>query len=276
MLCLCKTSILISFPGCKINIGLNIVSKRNDGFHDLQSIFYPVSWSDVLEIHVAKESNLFNYGTSLRISNEENIVWQAFQLLKREYDLPPLEIHLLKNVPNGAGLGGGSANGSATLNLLNQKFNLKIPTEKLLNYSAILGSDCPFFIENKPALVKGRGEILNETNLSLKGFYIQIINPNIHISTQLAFSKITPKKPEFELEELSALDISNWKNYLFNDFEESVFEKYPLIKSIKDEMYEKGALYSSMTGTGSSVYGIFKEKPKSPNSDYSSWIGLLE
>jgi len=258
MLCLCKTSILISFPGCKINIGLNIISKRIDGFHNLESIFYPVSWSDVLEFHASKQNELHTYGASLKIKNEDNIVWKALELLKKDYKFPSIELHLLKNVPNGAGLGGGSADGSAALNLINQEFDLNISNRKLIKYAEILGSDCPFFIDNKPKLVSGRGEILESTKLSLNGYYLKIINPGIHVSTQLAFSRISPRVPEFDLKKLNVSDISNWKSYLKNDFEESVFEKYPEIELIKNDMYENGALYSSMTSTRSSVFCIFK------------------
>ena len=275
MLCLCQTSIVISFPGCKINIGLNIISKRNDGFHNLQSIFYPVSWSDVIEVNPSIKTQLFNYGTSLKIKKEDNIVWKAYQLIKNDYNLNPIHIHLLKNVPNGAGLGGGSADGSSVLNLLNSKFNLNISNSKLEDYAATLGSDCPFFINNIPRLVTGRGEILKPSSLSLKEYYLYIVHPEIHISTQIAFSNIKPKKPNSNLKDLVVEDIKSWKNYVINDFEKAIFKNYSILELIKNQLYDHGAIYASMTGTGSSMYGLFNEKPKKMASKYISWIGKL-
>tara|TARA_B100000508_G_C11465302_1_gene281488 strand:- start:1098 stop:1901 length:804 start_codon:yes stop_codon:yes gene_type:complete len=267
---------LISFPGCKINIGLNIVSKRNDGFHNLESVFYPINWTDVIELQPANETSVINHGNNLEIEKEENIVWKAVLILKQDFTIPEFDIHLLKNVPSGAGLGGGSANGSATLKLLNQELGLNISNNSLNEYAAKLGSDCPFFIQNKASFVTGRGEIIEPAALSLKNYWIYIIYPQIHISTALAFSNLKPKESDQQLESLDRLDISNWRNYVKNDFEESIFPEYPILKQLKNKMYNSGALYASMSGTGSSIYGIFDDRPQPFQPEFPYWIGELQ
>ena len=266
-----KLKVVIKFPGCKINIGLNIVSKRNDGFHNLESIFYPIGWTDVLEVNPSKKTTLQVLGNDLNIPKEENIIWKALQLVKGDYTIPDVEIVLLKNLPNGAGLGGGSANGSAMINLLNEKFELNISKKKRLEYAAILGSDCPFFIDPRPSFVTGRGEILQPISLDLTGYKILIVNPGIHVSTQEAFSGIQPKEPDFNLNSLSNSPSSNWPNLVINDFEKTVFKVQPAIEKLKKIVISKKPVYASMSGTGSSVYAIFKKLPNLDEFTKPEW-----
>lgn len=262
---------MIKFPGCKINIGLNIVSKRNDGFHNLESVFYPIDWTDVLEVNPSDKSTLTVLGTDLKIPKEENIVWKALQLVKEDYSIPEIEITLLKNLPNGAGLGGGSANGSAMINLLNELFELNIPKEKRLDYAANLGSDCPFFIDAKPNFISGRGEKLQPIDLNLSGFKILIVNPGIHVSTQEAFSGIKPKESSFDLSGLTNTPVSKWTELVKNDFEKTVFKVQPVIEKLKESIISKKPVYASMSGTGSSVFGIFKELPNLDEFKKPNW-----
>jgi 4-diphosphocytidyl-2-C-methyl-D-erythritol kinase len=252
---------MITFPNCKINIGLNIVAKRNDGFHDLETIFYPIKkYHDALEIQEAKATQLVVTGTDLKIDVKHNIVYKAFQLLQADYNIPNVHIHLHKNVPHGAGLGGGSADAAFMLQLLNKYFVLNIDDIKLKQYALMLGSDCPFFIDNAPKYAQARGELFEDIQLNLKGYYIVIIKPNIYISTADAFKNIVPTKPIQNLKTLITAPIQNWSNTIINDFEKGIFKLYPSLEIIKNNCYNKGALYASMSGTGSSVYGIFENE----------------
>lgn len=248
---------MVVFPNAKINIGLNIVEKRSDGFHNIQSCFYPVPWHDVLEVI---ESDGYSFTTSgIDIPGESNICIRAYELLKKDFSIPNLNIHLHKNIPIGAGLGGGSANGASMLKLLNDKFSLSLSRKQLLNYASSLGSDCPFFIDNKPAYVEGTGNIFSPINLSLKGYYIAIIYPQVHINTGQAFSGIDPVKPAIDLQELlESKEPGLWKTIVTNDFEVNASSSS---LKLKDMLYEKGARYASMSGSGSAVYGIFTEAP---------------
>ncbi|HEV8081708.1 MAG TPA: 4-(cytidine 5'-diphospho)-2-C-methyl-D-erythritol kinase [Chitinophagaceae bacterium] len=252
---------MIAFPNCKINLGLNILAKKEDGFHDLETVFFPINIYDVLELIPSQENTtqLTTSGISLGEA-ENNICLKAYYLLKKDYpDLPAIKIHLHKAIPLGAGLGGGSADGVATLQLLNKKFSLNITENQFFDYALKLGSDCPFFLLNKPVFASGRGEILEPLQLSLSGYKTIIINPGIHISTTEAFKNIIPSIPKKRIKEILKQSIDTWKKELVNDFEKSVFKKYPLINKIKNDLYEKGAIYSAMSGSGSTVYGIFKD-----------------
>jgi 4-diphosphocytidyl-2-C-methyl-D-erythritol kinase len=272
---------LISFPNCKINIGLCITGKRPDGFHNLESVFYPVPFTDALEIIPSSKRNFSFLSEGIKVTEnaEDNLCVKAFQLLKKDYDLPSVEMFLLKKLPSGAGLGGGSSNASFTLKMLNELFELKISEEKLENFAAQLGSDCPFFIKNKAAFVSGRGEFLEEINLSLKGFHISIIHPGIHISTKEAFANIKPGHPEISLKEQIQKPVSFWQNFISNDFENYAFSTYPELAEIKEKLYNSGALYAAMSGSGSAVYGISEKelnlKDKMPGN-YLFWQGELE
>lgn len=251
---------MISFPNAKINLGLHVIARRPDGYHNISSCFYPIPWQDTLEIIPSEKFSITTHGLPISGKSEDNLCYKAYQILKEKYSIPPVEIHLLKAIPMGAGLGGGSADGSFVLTMLNEHFELGINANQLEEYALMLGSDCPFFIKNKPAIAKGVGDELKLTGLSLKGHYIALYNPNIHISTKEAYSGVVPKKTEESIEEILALPISEWKNLLVNDFETSILPKYPKVKEAKQKMYEKGAIYASMTGSGSTVYGIFKKE----------------
>lgn len=251
---------MISFPNCKINLGLNVVDKRGDGFHNIETVFYPIPFTDGLElIQTDHPSLLFNTtGLPIEGNSNENICIKAYDLLKKDFpQLPFIKMHLHKCIPTGAGLGGGSADGTFTLQLINKKFNLQLTNEQLINYALQLGSDCPFFIKNKPCLATGRGEQLEEILLDLSAYKIVIVYPNIHISTAWAFSQMTLFKRTIPLKEIIQRPLEEWRENLLNDFEPIVFEKYPEIKKIKEKLYLNGAVYASMSGSGSAVFGFF-------------------
>jgi 4-diphosphocytidyl-2-C-methyl-D-erythritol kinase len=248
---------MVSFPPCKINLGLNIISKRPDGYHNLETLFYPVPWTDILEIIPATSLSFQSTGHSIPGKVEDNICLKAYEVLKKDFPIEPVQIHLHKIIPMGAGLGGGSSDGAHTLRLLNSLFELNLNAEQLKNYAAQLGSDCSFFIDDQPMLGSGRGEVLSNISFSLSGKFIVIVKPDIHVSTVEAYASITPQTPSLPISKCIQLPVGEWKNKLVNDFEKSVFTKYPLIKKLKEEMYSAGATYASMSGSGSSVFGIF-------------------
>ncbi|MFR9166458.1 MAG: 4-(cytidine 5'-diphospho)-2-C-methyl-D-erythritol kinase [Dysgonomonas sp.] len=252
---------MITFPNAKINLGLNIVSKRPDGYHNLETIFYPVAIKDALEIIPSKDGkdSFIQQGIKVDALPENNLVIKALRLMREEYDIPPLEIHLLKKIPFGAGLGGGSADAAFMLQLLNKFCSLNVDDATLVTLALQLGADCPFFIYNRPMFAKGIGEQLEEINLNLEEYYLVVIKPDIHIPTKDAFAEITPQQPPISLKEIVALPVEEWKSVMVNDFEQSIFPKYPRIKGIKQRLYGLGAVYASMSGSGSSVYGIFTE-----------------
>lgn len=276
---------MVVFPNCKINLGLHITNKRSDGYHDLETVFYPLPWYDVLEILpltvkaqqdieastqakiTYQTSNILFAESGLNIEGnaKNNLCVKAFYLLKSKYiSLPPVFMHLHKVIPSGAGLGGGSANAAFILKTIAIVFNLFITDVELENLALTLGSDCPFFIKNKPSVATGRGEQLQLIPLNLDNYTLILVNPKIHIYTSWAFSQIIPTEPKIDLYNIIQQPIENWKILLHNDFEKSVFEKLPAIKKIKEELYNKGALYASLSGSGSTVYGIFPPtiKPK--------------
>ena len=258
---------MVSFPNCKINLGLRITEKRTDGFHNLESVFLPIPWYDALEIIEARHLSISLSGIQVPGNTENNLCMRAWHLLKNDFPgLPPVSIYLHKTIPAGAGLGGGSSNGTAMLSLLNEKFAMGISGEQLIRYALMLGSDCPFFIHNRPALAKGRGEVIQPLQLSLKGYYIMLVNPCIHIPTGWAFSRITPSPTLTPLELLIQEAPDQWAQLgLVNDFEAPVFTAHPDIASIKQKLLARGALYASMTGTGSTCFGIFATEPESEN-----------
>lgn len=255
---------MILFPNCKINLGLHILRKREDGFHDLETAFYPIPLTDALEaIHETNNQNLISFsssGIAINGKEEDNICIKAYQLLKKDFDLPPVKIHLHKVIPVGAGLGGGSSDGAFMLLLLNKRFALNISEKKLIEYALQLGSDCPFFIKNKACYATQRGEKLTPIQLDLSRYKIVLVNPGIHINTGWAFSQIHPSENRTSLLEIIQQPVENWKEELTNDFEDVVFRHHPLIKEIKQELYGKGAVYASMSGTGSTVFGLFKKE----------------
>lgn len=271
---------MVVFPNCKINLGLHIVSRRNDGFHDLETVFYPVGWYDALELihsgNTPEYSASFS-GIPIPGSATDNICYKAWALLKKDFpDLPAVEMHLHKNIPAGAGLGGGSADGAFMLHLLNRKFNLQINEEELVRYSLQLGSDCPFFIINKPCYATGRGERLSPIVLDLSAYDIIIVNPGVHINTGWAFSQLTPAVPGISIAAIIQQPVETWKTTLANDFEEPVFNTYPAIKKLKALLYEHGAVYASMTGSGSTVFGLFRKNLRPhlsfPENYLQKWV----
>ena len=254
---------MIVYPHSKINLGLHILRKREDGFHDIETLFYPLKLSDALEIIPASDgkTEFSSSGIPVPGNAEENLCLQAWELLHKHHPIPPVKIHLHKVIPIGAGLGGGSSDAAFTLKLINDLFEADIPRELLYEYAAQLGSDCSFFLNGQPALASGRGEILKPFDLSLKGYYLILVSPPVHVSTAGAYAGIKPSIPGTRLEDILALPVKNWKGLLVNDFEHSVFEKHPEIKEIKRQLYESGALYAGMSGSGASVFGIFEREP---------------
>lgn len=270
---------MVIFPPCKINLGLSVLSKRSDGYHNLETCFYPVPWRDVLEIILADAFEFTSSGNIIPGKPEENLCVRAYQMLKKDFDLSPVKIHLHKIIPSGAGLGGGSSDAAYTLRLLNEIFLLNLSQPVLMDYAARMGSDCPFFIQDKAMLGTGRGEILNDVSLSTKGKFLVVVKPDIHVSTTEAFAGIIPHQPLHPVREIvTRYPIAKWKDLLKNDFENSVFEKYPEIKSIKEKMYSIGAIYASMSGSGSAVYGLFENDPEVDLTfqNYNCWKGLTE
>ncbi|MCW3805468.1 4-(cytidine 5'-diphospho)-2-C-methyl-D-erythritol kinase [Plebeiibacterium marinum] len=266
---------MICFPNAKINIGLNITEKRPDGYHNLETLFYPTKLYDVLEIIENKHSSdpyqWSSSGILIDGKAEDNLCIKALNLLKQDFNIPPLKIHLHKVIPFGAGLGGGSADAAFTLTALNEMFNLKIPTKELIKYASKIGADCAFFILNTPCIATGIGDILTPTALNLKGKYLVLVKPDIHISTPEAYSGISPKIPETNLLKNLQAPVNQWKNTIVNDFENSVFPNHPEIQSIKDKFYGSGAEYAAMTGSGAAVFGIFDNKPEINFPEYFSW-----
>ena len=267
---------MIVFPNAKINLGLFITEKRTDGFHNLESLFLPIPLCDILEVTPSsEETSLISTGESSDIPTEKNIVYKAWQLLKEKHNIGNVLIHLHKVIPSGAGMGGGSSDGSFMLKALNELFNLNLSIEALEDYAAQLGSDCPFFIKNTAAFVTGRGEVVESIDFNLKGMYLVVVNPGIHISTAQAFRGIQPSPSQINWTEfIQNKDFDGGK--LRNDFEQSVFQLYPEIAEIKNRLIQEGALYSSMSGTGSTVYALFMEEPQLEwKKDYFSRTFLL-
>ena len=249
---------MIVYPNAKINLGLNILRKRKNGYHDISSVFYPVKECvDILEIVKFDTFEFVNSG--IKIPDGENICEKAWKLLHKDYRIGNVKIHLHKQIPIGSGLGGGSSDASFTLKALNELFGLNLTNLQLEKYSEMLGADCPFFIDNRPKLVEGIGEKMISIDLDLSEFEIRLINPRIHISTEEAYSRVVPKIPELNVNEIIELPINEWKNILKNDFEDSVFLQHSLLEDIKNSLYKEGAIYASMSGSGSVVYGIFEK-----------------
>ena len=252
---------MLVFPNAKINLGLFITEKRTDGFHNLESLFLPIPLCDILEVTVTTEdTSLVCTGESSDIPTEKNIVYKAWRLLQEACGIGPVKIHLHKIIPSGAGMGGGSSDGTFMLKALNELFNLNLSIDRLEELSAQLGSDCPFFVQNKAALISGRGEVVNPVDFSLGGKYLELVNPSIHISTAQAFQGIQPQPSNFVWKKL--IESQELNKTLSNDFEPQVFNLFPEIQIIKERLLNAGAYYASMSGTGSTVYGIFNEKPE--------------
>lgn len=255
---------MIIYPNAKINIGLNVVAKRPDGYHDLETVFYPISLQDAIDIkEIDADAPQCGYtfkvtGAVLDGSPDDNLVVRAFKLLKQDFpDLPPVSFVLYKHIPTGAGLGGGSADAAFTVKTMNDRFSLGLSDKQMEDYCTRLGADCPFFIKNTPVFATGIGNEFHPIDLNLSGKVIVLVKPDIFVSTKDAYSKVKVQRPQQPLTELLARPIELWRDTVVNDFEPSVFSKYPEIAAIKDRMYDLGAVYASMSGSGSCVFGIF-------------------
>jgi len=257
---------MISFPNAKINIGLNIIEKRDDGFHNIQSVMYPVGLCDALEITEnsdagAQRITFSSSGIEIPGDATDNLCYYAYHLVAADYPLPHVKVHLHKHIPIGAGLGGGSSDAAFFIRLLNDKFELGISWGEMHHYARQLGSDCSFFISNRPAFAEGKGDQYESLNISLQGYHVALVYPNIHINTAKAYSGVKPRMPLRSLEDdIQHLPIEQWKEFIHNDFEDSIFPQFPEIKAIKEKLYAEGAVYAAMSGSGSTLYGIFKNK----------------
>jgi 4-diphosphocytidyl-2-C-methyl-D-erythritol kinase len=268
---------MIVFPNGKINLGLNILSKRTDGFHNLETLFYPLALHDALEIIPAADGIFEFISSGLPIPGEtgSNLCSKAFRLMQSAYGLPAVKIHLHKVIPTGAGLGGGSSDGAFTLKLLNDLFETGLEKDRLKTYAITLGSDCAFFLDNQPSFARERGDHLEPVHLNLSGLTLALIIPPVHVSTAEAFAMVTPVQPVRSLKEVLQLPVEQWKDVLVNDFEKPVFVKYPVIGEIKQKLYSKGALFAAMTGSGAAVYGIFNEIHEINESFPGNFITIL-
>ncbi|MBI5219693.1 MAG: 4-(cytidine 5'-diphospho)-2-C-methyl-D-erythritol kinase [Bacteroidia bacterium] len=270
---------MLVFPNAKINIGLRILSKLPDGFHTIETIFYPIRFCDALEFVEIREAIPEDYRFSVsgitfdNCASENNLCIRAYRLLANDHALPKLNIHLHKIIPMGAGLGGGSSDAARMVKALNETYKLNLSYAAMQEYVEKLGSDCAFFIGNKPAYATGKGNVLSRINLSLWGYYLALVYPGIHIGTAEAYANATLSNPDKPLTELIKEPVEEWKHCIINDFENSIFPKYPEIKAIKEKLYELGAVYASMSGSGSSVYGIFNDSipVKQHFESYLTW-----
>jgi 4-diphosphocytidyl-2-C-methyl-D-erythritol kinase len=254
---------MITFPNCKINLGLHVLYKRDDGYHQLESVFYPLAKCDVLEVIPAavvnnSKVNFLSYGIPIDGVPEQNLIVKAYNLLDQDFDLPPVDVCLLKHIPMGAGLGGGSSDAASMLKSLNSIFHLTLTDEQLVIYASKLGSDCAFFINNQISYLYGKGPELTNFNLSLSGYYCVLLAPPVHSSTTLAYQHVIARNTEqATLKELLQQPVNTWCDFVVNDFEMSVFKAYPQLAAIKDQLYKDGAIYASMTGSGSAIFALF-------------------
>jgi len=274
---------MLLFPNAKINIGLSITEKRSDGYHNLQTVFYPIGLCDLLEFVEdpgLSKGQLNLVLTGIRVEGEtmNNLCAKAYSLLHNDYDLPGLSVYLHKVIPIGAGLGGGSSDAAFMLKGLNDHFSLAIPDEKIEKYASSLGSDCAFFTRNHPVAAYEKGDAFRNIQLTLDDYFIMLVQPRIHVSTSEAYSQVIPGIPGKSPEMIVQLPVNEWKNELKNDFEKSIFRLYPEIGMIKEKLYALGALYASMSGSGSSVFGIFREMPMVPEefNKYFNWCGKMK
>ncbi len=254
---------MVVFPHAKINLGLHVTGRRDDGYHNIETVFYPIPLSDVLEaiedVSSSGKINLTVTGNE-SLSANDNLCVKAYELLNKDFKLPSVKVHLHKIIPTGAGLGGGSADAVFMLKLLNKLFELKLSNDVLKKYALQIGSDCPFFVEGKPVYATGRGEEMEDIKLSLKDYFICIVKPQVSVSTAEAYKMVKPQKPPVALLSVIQQLLEKWKDLLTNDFEEPVFKKYPVIESVRKKLYETGAVFALMSGSGSAVYGIFDRK----------------
>ncbi len=252
---------MIVFPNAKINIGLHVVSRRTDGYHNLETVFYPLPLCDALEMAETGYEGIQFSGIPVEGPDDDNLVLKAYRLLKNEYGLPPVQFHLHKAIPTGAGLGGGSSDAAFTLKMLNEYFSLGLNSETLKEFALQIGADCTFFIDNKPSFATGIGNILSPVDLDLSDYKIVVIKPEVAVSTADAYRNVIPVQPGFYLPDLLKLPPEQWNGNVVNDFEKSIFHRFPEIENWKKKLYDLGALYASMSGSGSAVFGIFRSLP---------------
>jgi 4-diphosphocytidyl-2-C-methyl-D-erythritol kinase len=263
---------MLAFANAKINLGLNVIEKRADGYHHLETVFYPVKIHDTIEITDAPETFCEIRGVAIPGDSKDNLCLQAYHLLKKDFDLPPQQITLLKNIPVGAGLGGGSADAAFLIKLLNAKFKLGLSVDEMEDYSRILGADCAFFIENKPVYAFGRGDQFSEVDVDLSAYFMVLVKPPVHVSTADAFRGLQPVRPQVNLKELMNLGPDQWKDVMKNDFEETIFLKYPEVAELKAELYHAGATFALMSGSGSSVFAIFEQEVTLPELEKTNRV----
>ncbi len=268
---------MICFPNCKINLGLRIKEKRPDGYHNIETILFPVFLADALEIIVSQDRSSAFSVTGLNIpgDKQQNLCLRACYLMYEKYEIPPVKIHLHKRIPMGSGLGGGSSNAAFTIKLLNDLLGLKLTNKQMHNLASEIGSDCAYFIENIPLFAYGKGDKFQKVKFSLKNFYIVLVKTPVHVDTATAYANITPSNHKYPVKEIVQLPVQKWKKYMLNDFEEYVFEKYPEISDVKRELYKQAAVYASLSGSGSAVYGIFRTPVNLRElfPDYFTWQG---
>ena len=268
---------MISFPNAKINLGLHVVSRRPDGYHCIETVFYPVPLCDALEIVPAETFSFRTYGLALDASTDDNLVMRALAAMRREADIPPAAIHLKKAIPFGAGLGGGSSDAAFMLKLLRQYAQLDLTDDALERIATRLGADCAFFVRNRPVMATGIGDVFRPTNISLAGYHIAIVKPSVSVSTREAYAAIHPAAPVIPLDEIITRPVTEWRHALKNDFESPVFARHPAIGHIKAQLYDAGALYAAMSGSGSAVFGLFHREPSLPPfTGCFVWQGQLE
>ncbi len=252
---------MLIFPNAKINLGLFVTEKRSDGFHNIETILFPVPFYDALEVientDCSEDFDLHIHGFSIAGDTKDNLIYKAYQCLKNDFDLPNIRVDLLKKIPFGAGLGGGSADAAFMLKLLNQSFSLNISDEMLENYARRIGSDCACFVKNKPVFAYEKGDVFEPVELDLRGYQLALVCPPIHVNTKTAYQHILPRTADFDLRDLGQYPVFEWKTILRNDFEKSVFSQHSALSEIKQTLYDAGADYAAMSGSGSSIFGLF-------------------
>ena len=263
---------MLSFPNAKINLGLNITSKRADGYHNLETVFYPINLKDAVEIIDADQTSCKVHGMKVPGDSKNNLCLKAYELIRKDFEIPNQEIHLLKNIPVGAGLGGGSADCAFAIKLINEKFSLGLTILQMESYARKLGSDCAFFIKNEPVYACGKGDEFKDFQVDLSMFYKVLVKPPIHVSTADAYAQVEPRTPLQSLKEILHLPATTWKNKVTNDFEVSVFAKYPQIHQIKTSLYDAGATFALMSGSGSSVFALFNQPVNLPELEKDNLV----
>lgn len=248
---------MIVYPNAKLNLGLNIVARRPDGYHDIETVFYPIPLQDALEVHTAQRFSFRQAGYLLDCPAGDNLVIRALRMMEAEFQLPELDVYLYKHIPSGAGLGGGSSDAAFMVRLLNEEFHLGLSGEDMERRLAPLGADCPFFVRNRPVFATGIGDILTPVGLTLEGYTLVLVKPDVQVSTREAYAGVTPRQPDVPLTDVIRQPVGEWRTLMRNDFEDNVFARHPEIAAIKDRLYDLGAAYAAMSGSGSAVFGLF-------------------